>query len=57
MILLGRLEVFNGSASSSFSFLSVFSYRFLFNGRLSSASFPRQAKSADFNKYLFLLKM
>ena len=54
MILLGRLEVFNISASRFIFFLSAFSYSNFKNGRLSGASFQHnsskdQYKSGDSN--------
>ena len=54
MILLGRLEVFNISASRFFLFSLPFSYSNFKNGRLSGASFQHnsskdQYKSGDSN--------
>ena len=43
MILLGRLEVFNISASRFFLFSLPFSYSNFKNGRLSGASFSNSA--------------
>ena len=47
-ILLGRLEVFNISASHFFFFLSVFSYSNFKNGRLSSASFQHNSSKDQY---------
>ena len=49
MILLDSLEVFNVSASSSFLYLSVFSYRIFKNGRLSGASFQHNSSNDQFS--------